>query len=65
MSKIFPFFLWCIGGIFHYFLVNTVLWWFSHVSVLFYKLMAPTTAKRTKKYEKYIHVVIVCVGQCI
>ena len=49
--------------VFHYCIVNATLWWFFHVSVLFYKFLYPFKAKRTEKYEKYIHLIFVCLGK--
>ncbi len=52
-----------LGVAFHYCIVNATLWWFFHVSVIFYKLVWPLKAMQTVKYEKYVHLFLVIIGK--
>ena len=52
-----------LGVAFHYCIVSATLWWFFHVSVIFYKLVWPLKAMQTVKYEKYIHLFLVVLGK--
>ena len=53
------------GAIFHYVIVNMALWWFFHVSIFLYKVVAPFHAKRTQTLgrQKYIFAVTVLLGK--
>ena len=53
------------GAIFHYVIVNMTLWWFFHVSIFLYKVVAPFHAKRTQILgrQKYIFAVTVLLGK--
>ena len=57
-------FIFNIGVVFHYFIVNMALWWFFHVAIFFHKVFFPFQANRFEKLgrDKYIFatVIILC-----
>jgi len=48
-----------------YFLLSITLWWFFHVSSIFWKLSFPMHARKHKQKQKWIHVALVLAGVLI
>ena len=53
-----------VGAVFHYLLVNFILWWFFHLCIFFYKVVCPFHANRMEKMgqHKYIFTTFVFLG---
>ena len=53
-----------IGAIFHYVLVNFVIWWFFYLCIFFHKVVYPFHANRMEKMgqHKYIFTTVVLLG---
>ena len=50
-----------IGAVFYYVLLQTSLWWISHILILFWKIQFPLHSSRFEKAHstKHIHIAIV------
>ena len=46
-----------------YFIVNGLLWWLFHLSYIFFGVMFPFVARSWKKKEKYVHLLLLVVGE--
>ena len=51
------------GVVLQFYIVNASVWWLFHVLSIFYAVMFPFKARRWKKKEKYIHLVLLIVGK--
>ena len=51
------------GVVLQYFVVNATVWWLFHLLSIFYSVMFPFTARRWKKKQKYIHLVLLIIGK--
>ena len=51
-----------IGVILQYSLVSTITWWIFHVVSIFYKVMFPLTARKRRKKEKFVHLLLLSIG---
>ena len=53
-----------IGVVFHYAIVNIILWWFFYVAIFFYNVVFPFHANRMEKvgWNKYILAVMIFPG---
>ena len=56
-----PLFFLKIGALFHYSLMNIILWWLFHVAIFFHKVMFPFQADRIEKLgqNKYILAIVI------
>ena len=53
------------GVVLQYFLLNLTLWWFFHVSSIFWKLSFPMHARKHQQKQKWIHMTLVLAGVLI
>ena len=46
-------------------LIFLILSWFIHICLIFYKIACPIWSLRTSRYNKWIHLCLLCVGKLI